>query len=138
MITKALILDKQDNKYLVRIPLFEYAGSSNLFEEYATVAHDPGNVCGYEKNDVVFVDFENNDLGKPVIIGKLFLENSDKNINASLSGSSVEINAKAVLPANITIGQFTPEDVYNTLISTQDLLDRVAKLEEIIKNGTSS
>ena len=80
MITKAYILDinPQSNKYYIRIPIFDKPGlsadnstfSGALF--YATLSHEPTSKESYKVGDTVFVGFENNDLNKPIIIGKLY------------------------------------------------------------------
>ena len=71
MIVKGIIktIDFSDNSCKVRIPLFETAASSGEVILKAIMLIQPGSYNGYVEGDVVFVDFENNDLGQPIVCG---------------------------------------------------------------------
>lgn len=111
MITKAYIINKEQNsnKYYVRIPMFEKPGinseNSNLSRTHfsATLAHEPTIFDAYNIGDCVFVGFENNELNRPVILGKLY-KNNDKEVRGSLDAHALFIQDRAVLPKNTTIG----------------------------------
>ena len=73
MIVKGLIktIDFTDNSCTVRLPLFETAASQGEVVLPATILIQPGMYNGYAEGDVVFVDFENDTLSRPIVIGKL-------------------------------------------------------------------
>lgn len=82
LITKGFIKSSLENKegalkYAVQLPIFENASITALnsaYKEYvyATVACSPHMTPNYKSGDIVFVAFEDYDLGKPVIVGHLF------------------------------------------------------------------
>ena len=132
MITKAEVQRKQgNNKYLVRIPLFEWAGEKQEFIEPATVCYSPGAVPAYKTGDIVFVSFENNNIGKPVIIGKLYIGDEDsKKDSVAIQGATLAIKTKAELPSDLKIGNI-PASTLNYILKNYKLLEeRVKKLEE--------
>ena len=132
MITKAIIKQKLENKYLVRIPLLESSATIGEVVLYATLCYEPGNLDTYNIDDVVFVDFENNQLNKPVIIGKLYLEEEEKQRGYVKTGS-INVNTSAYLPFNTYIGDVTPDEVYAALKNDKINQDRLAYLEDKVK-----
>ena len=114
-LTKAYIVEKKDNTYKVRIPIYHgIEGSSNATTDdelpYATVATIKGAANIYTAGDIVYVDFEENDLSKPVIIGGLLL---DKKTNSTLDidFDSINVKTRAILPATTTIGNVTATEL---------------------------
>ena len=114
-LTKAYIVEKKDNTYKVRIPIYHgIEGSSNATTDdelpYATVATIKGAANIYTAGDIVYVDFEENDLSKPVIIGGLLL---DKKTNSTLDidFDSINVKTRAILPATTTIGNVTSTEL---------------------------
>ena len=90
MITRAQIREKDGGyKYKVLIPVFagllDMANTSNItinkegLLTSAYICSTPFYPSNYELGDIVYVTFEENDLSKPVIIGKLYLADSSKN-----------------------------------------------------------
>ena len=73
MITKGIItaIDFKGNTCTVRMPLFENAGNDQITGT-ATISNTPGSYNGYKVNDVVLVGFEDGQMDKPVILGKLY------------------------------------------------------------------
>jgi hypothetical protein len=88
MITLAQImgLDYGTNLCRVRVPLLEQAGSSAVILE-ATMLLPPGIHSGYKVNDVVFLSFTDNDLGRPIVLGQLYLGNTENIMAADQAGS---------------------------------------------------
>lgn len=125
-----------DNKFKIYIPIFCRAGEqkdSNLgaCTTYATLCYNPGAENGYRVGDIVYVAFENNQIGEPVIIGKLFLNKTQDSENSTyLIGDELNISKKATLPSNTTIGDITGEQLAK-------LFRVVANLENIILNDYS-
>jgi|GEM_PF-7049507 hypothetical protein len=111
MITKAFIVEKvnNSNKFIVRISVFEKPGIDTTDDRTnhvlfsAILSHEPSTNNQYKVGDCVFVGFENNDLGRPVILGKLY-KNNDKEVRGSLDAHALFIQDRAVLPKNTTIG----------------------------------
>ena len=88
MITLAQIigLDYDSNLCKVRVPLLEQAGSSAVILE-ATMLLPPGIHSGYKVNDIVFLSFTDNDLGRPIVLGQLYLGNTENIMAADQAGS---------------------------------------------------
>lgn len=119
MITKGEIIRLPlfgNNKFLVRIPIFESAGmpedstlGGNIME--ATLCYQPGNFNGYRVGDKVFISFENNEMAHPIILGKLYTDNKEEFTNYS-KGSALEITDYAKLPLTTQFGdEITAEDI---------------------------
>lgn len=88
MITKGIIkrtpsstLDKNNYKFDVRIPIFEEAGSNDEYISQCCLCYNDDSAYTYNVGDVVYLSFENNDLDKPIIIGKLFCSKNIENEN---------------------------------------------------------
>lgn len=85
MVTKGIITgvptpskSPKTMKYIVDIYIFkdpgDKSGSKRLSRGVeATVAYTPGGYVEYSIGDRVFISFEDNDYGHPIIIGKLLL-----------------------------------------------------------------
>ena len=119
MITKAFVISKAEdsNKYFVRIPLFEVSGrareaSKNASIIEATLCYQGGAYDTLMPNDCVFVEFENNQFHKPVIIGKLYLGKEDS-ANTYELVNSLKVTNKAELPLDTKIGGFRLDELKN-------------------------
>ena len=112
MLLKGIIVEYSGNKYKVRIPTFEAAGSDKQYIVDATLSYSPGNLKGLVIGDVVYVGFENNRIDKPVILGKLATDKEE--IPAALfKPQSLEVPGTTSLSENTTIGNIT----YNELLT---------------------
>ena len=124
MIQKGIVKEllPNENRIVVRVPIYETAGSEEaLFT--CTYSIQPGVVNGYNVDDVVYVDFENNQLEEPIVVGKLYVGVDDaQNSKSSFIGGSLQINGNANLPTNTNIGDIS----YYDLLSLKKRL----KLEE--------
>lgn len=75
---KAIIEERVSSyKYRIRIPRYDKAqsvysssGSKNLLE--AQVCTLPGMLPEYKTGDIVWVDYESNNIGNPVILGQFY------------------------------------------------------------------
>lgn len=117
MITKAIIKQLNtlnDNHFLVYIPLLRKA---NAPESSATLSATlivlPGVENSLKVDDVVFVTFEDNQMDKPVILGKLYTGKED-NITTNLTVKSLVSLENTDLQNNTTI-----ENINLTTLSTQ-------------------
>lgn len=128
MVTKGIItaipVSEDESKYLVRLPFFEDAtqDSDEIIYE-ATLSEPSGVIQGYSVGDIVYCTFEDNDAGRPVIIGKLFARGLE-NIGAEFSTLELDVANRASLPANTTIGSITPEEIAN-IPSIKGKLDKM-------------
>lgn len=145
MITKARILQLPkgayqneqgelvvDNKFKIYIPIFKRAGEPQnnplgASEMYATLCYNPGAENGYRVGDIVYISFENNQMGEPVILGKLFLNKTQEVENTTyILGDELNISTSAKLPMNTTIGDRSGEDIdalFRRVDNTENRLD---------------
>ena len=103
MIVKGLIktINFTDNTCTVRLPIFETAASSGEVVLKAIILIQPGMYNGYAEGDVVFVDFENDKLSQPIVVGKLYLgagKESEVPSHAALAVSNLNVTKSATLP----------------------------------------
>lgn len=112
MLTKGKITEVRETTLMVRLPVFESAGNNNPQIVECTVCYNPGNLNGYKIDDVVWVGFENNQIHKPVVLGKLYLGTSEESSNFS-KVDSLNVSGSAVLPANTVIGNLDFNEIKN-------------------------
>ena len=103
MIIKGILktIDYNNNSCTVRLPLFETANTSGEVVLPAIFMNQPGMFNGYNEGDIVFVDFENNKLEAPIIIGKLYLGSEKEASNSQKGGlkiASLTVDSSATLP----------------------------------------
>lgn len=103
MIIKGILktIDYNNNSCTVRLPLFETTSSSGEVVLPAIFMNQPGMFNGYNEGDIVFVDFENNKLEAPIIIGKLYLGSEKEASNSQKGGlkvASLTVDSNATLP----------------------------------------
>lgn len=113
MIAKGTIKSIDYEKYTceVNIPIFQNAGDPKEVILTASLTSPPGIVGGYELDDRVFVEFENNEMKSPVVLGLLCRK--DKKEKDRENKISIVCN-------DVIIG----EDTLSSLIS------RITKLEQ--------
>ena len=131
MITKAIVQGKVPgtNRYKVRIPIFDgvAAGEANTPDDLlpeATVCCLPNFTNVVNTGDIVFVAFEENDLGKPVILGHLYQDAPKTNTCADIQVRSLivedKVNSKvssARLPENTKLGNIKTSDIQELILS---------------------
>lgn len=114
--TRAIVEGKLDNHhYRVRIPTYNKVGTAigatpTIELAVATVATPPGVAPSFVSGDVVFVDFEEDDTAKPVIVGRLFNDRSDK-IVSDFSAASLVVDVNARFSEDTTIGEVEAENL---------------------------
>ena len=129
MITKAIVQSQvpNSNKFRVRIPIFDgppggmVSTPDGILAE-ATLCTLPNAQNVVNPGDIVYVAFENNDMGRPVILGHLYQEPSRTTtcIDLQLRTLKVEdkVNSKvssAKLPYNTSIDMVTANDMQKLL-----------------------
>lgn len=121
MITKGIVISqiRGSNKYLVRIPYLENAFKTTS-EYEAILSTTPGVSNSLAPEDVVLVGFEDHQASKPIILGKLFVDESNPRGNALFQDLLVESSAS--LPANTTVGGINLFSKLNNLSKVIDNL----------------
>ena len=104
MITKAIVrsINAAANRCIIRMPLFETASNPNPVEAEALVNIAPGLFNSLEVGDIVFIAFEENEIHKPIILGKLFrgtdIENNIRGGGGILD--TLKVRSAAALPSS--------------------------------------
>ena len=122
MIQKGIVKEVQyaENRIVVRIPLYETAGGNEaLFT--CVIANQPGIINGYTEGDVVFVDFENDDLDHPLIIASLYRGSGYPMTKSGFTGDSIDVNGSARFSSDFQVGEIT----YRDLLSLKKYLNLV-------------
>ena len=135
MITKGILktIDYNENSCTVRLPLFESAAASGEVVLPAIFINQPGSFNGYNEGDVVFVDFENNSLTSPVVIGKLYLGAAKELANPKKGGFAVAdltVTSTASLPLDTKL--VLDKSALST-VSVDNGLDTYKSILDIIK-----
>ena len=116
MLQKAIIEKKLDKYSMkVRIPVYNKVKSDPTAtptnELYtATIQTLPGCSPNYQEGDVVIVDFENDDLSLPIIIGLLYREHMPQG-STDITADSLVVNVNTNLSENTLIGEVTPDSL---------------------------
>lgn len=151
MITRAFITEViSAKKVRVRIPLYDRIPKAGLSVQnkdlsVATICTPPNMVYNPQVGDVVFVGFEDYDMGKPVVIGYLLtdIEKADAEGNESSAPAfnplSLNVSQSAVMPYNTNIGSVRPEEIKtleNASANIQDQIDAlVSRVEALEKKS---
>lgn len=154
MLTKGQItsVDYASNKIYVRIPLFENTGDSNKAILEARLSIVPGIYNSYNKDDIVWVAFSEDQIDLPVVIGKFYKGASDeKNATSVISGSMFRLPAESSIISSTSLNNNKDysEDKYGTiekLISTNinisnevDLVwDKLNNVSDLVNIDTKS
>ena len=112
MVTKGIILERiiGTNTYYVRIPYLETSGVGES-KLVATAANNPSIVEEYKIGDVVYINFEDHQADKPVIVGKLYVEASGPRGSANFE--ALNVLTSVTLPADTTIGGKNVMQLFN-------------------------
>ena len=140
VLTKAIVkktYTTDSNYYSVYIPLLRKANDS---EEDATLQATRIEIAGIKDDikvgDVVYVGFEDDKYGKPIILGKLFT-GQEADISSNQSLRTLAVSDKAQLPGDTTIGDTNLDDFKN--IINEDLIHKQEALTlDSVKVGTLS
>lgn len=113
MLVKGIIetIDNDGYSAKVRVPIYnklqtDLDGTPTKDLDTAAIASLPGISPGYKIGDVVIVDYENDDVGAPIITGMLHCENQ--------SGSTSDINCNTLnVNVNYALPNLTSETAGN-------------------------
>lgn len=136
MITKGILktINYNENSCTVRIPLFETASSNNEVILSAVFLTQPGSYNGYSEGDIVFIDFENNSLNSPIVLGKLYLGAVKEKATSKKGGLTVadlNVISSASLPLDTKL-VFNASD--STVVPVEGGLSTYKSLLDIIKS----
>lgn len=118
--TRAIIEGMVDNfHYRVRIPVLNKiaaAVGATPVEELAiaTVAVAPGVSPKFRSGDVVFVEFEEGDTSKPVVVGLMF-NTLEASVVSDAKFDSLSISVNTTLQRDTTIGEVTADNIANLM-----------------------
>ena len=134
MIQRGIIWEygKKPNRLLVRIPYFEKAGDKQVIFE-CLIAVPSGVMPSYKIGDIVFVDFENNDLNYPVVVSKLVTNNFDYNSNvSSLYSESLKVSGPVELTKEFKVGDITYSDLYYCKKAIQEITGNTELVDKLL------
>lgn len=134
MVTKAII-DSIESPYQVkvRIPLINSVTSfsqATAKENLSSAIICTLPKCQFipEVGDIVIVAFEDNDAGKPIIIGCLFKESGNTS-SINLVGNSLNISGTTKLSEQTTIGTIS----YNELLQVKNIIANLKGINDQIQ-----
>ena len=116
--TRAIVEGMVDDfHYRVRIPVLNKIaaaiGATPVEElSIATIAVEPGVSPKFRSGDIVFVEFEEGDTSKPVIVGSLF-NTLDSQIVSDAKFDSLSVNVNTTLKRETQIGEVTADNIAN-------------------------
>lgn len=131
MVTKALVLDASNPSSIgIRVPVLD-----NI-ETYATISSMPNCELNLSPGDIVYIAFEDNSIDTPVIIGSLNSVENDFIRSASLKLLSIDVEQKANLPLNTSIGDVDSDKIQFLKNVTSDIQKQIDSISN--SNQTQS
>ena len=147
MVCKAKIEEIiSDYKVRVRVPTFHRGEESigatpSLDTPVATICIPPSVYPSIRVGDTVWVDFEDDNVDKPVVMGILY-SSGCFTTKSDIKCTSLEVKDSAILPENTSIGPITSQNIshLNGLNENvqQGLKDKDKRLSSIETNGCNS
>ena len=140
MITKGIITEIVDKYYAkVRLPLYEGISASNNYVRNenlstATICVLPNCEPNFQVGDIVFVGFEDNDMGKPIILGMLYCETSKRSF-ASMTLNSLSVDVDTHLSDATYIGDVSPTDIQNLKGATGNIQKQIDEIQTQIASS---
>lgn len=133
MITKGKIIEVVDNySYRVRIPIFDsienaldFTADSDL--AIAVSCSSPASKNFYSVGDIVFVSFEDNDYGRPIILGHLNYEGNITKQDIDLQAvtiNSLSVLDSVILPDTTVIGDIPYSKLFYIINVKKDIQEQ--------------
>lgn len=125
MLTRAIItaVDLNSSKVQIRIPWLEgienseNSPTSNQDLTWASILCIPGIEIDYQPGDIVVVGFEDNNIGRPIVIGFLKLIGKEIDTKLYCKMKELEVQDSLIAPSNTTIGRSDYQDIFNAIES---------------------
>ena len=119
MITKGIVEELKGYQAKVRLPIYDGLANtknatSNENLSYAAVCVTTNLNNSLNVGDIVYVSFEDNDKGKPVILGQLYKEEMNTLADIKLNSANINqltVNKNASLPQNTSIGSISSKEI---------------------------
>lgn len=122
MIVKAIVESYPDenSRVRIRIPKFHKlkgVATSTPTKDlpFAATCSLPGIKPVYIPDDIVFVDFENDDTSKPVIVGKLNYKNDEVSSISDINAGTLNVISNATLSNETQVGNISYDDLNYTI-----------------------
>lgn len=135
MITRGIVEQIVDKYHIrVRIPIYNRVSTAAMYtptEELsvAVICTAPYLSPNFQLNDIVIVGFEDNDLGKPIILGMLFRD-IDSRVFSELLVDTLTVNSQVNLPENTTIGKIKAKELASLAGVDYNLADKIQSIED--------
>ncbi len=127
MITKATVEKVLNDKtYQVRIPIIDKAKKSSLTNNILSTAVISSQIncpLNFRVGDIVFVDFEEDNYNKPVILGSLYTGTNTKT-KPTVNLNSIKVTDSAILSKSTAIGNNIK---YENILSLKDSKESIQK-----------
>ncbi len=120
--------------YLVHIPLFDTVTKINTLV-YAHALYNDAGYGSYEVGDLVWVGFEKNEAGKPVILGRMYqgreLATLKNKYKSQVTGKDLDIKEKASLPYDTLFKDKTFASLNTDVINLNEKVEKLLPLVEL-------
>ena len=132
------IIEEVIDRFHVRVRIPEYNGllgtdrgtpTSEL--EIATICCMPGYVPHYRVGDIVFVDYERNNVEMPVVLGVIAGANNVY-IGSDVEADSLKIQINCELPLDTSIGNVSKDNIQNLAGARNNIQRQIDLLVEKI------
>ena len=141
MITKGIV-EKIVDQYQIRVRMPFIDGLKDTKQSTPTENLSVSTICALPKHavrlqegDIVFLGFEDNDIGKPVILGQLYRDAAFDSI-CDIEVGNITVNGVCNLSSNTTIGEITPTQLRmlsgvtcNIQAQLDDIYDKLNQLQ---------
>lgn len=102
--------DYGSNVYKVRVPFLEDNTNREMVFDALLCSH-PGEYYGYKVGDCVYVEFEDDKLNIPVILGKLYIGTENESTTYHVV-NELNVTGHVTLPPNTQIGDYNAADFF--------------------------
>lgn len=116
MIFKAVVVSRinEDNQVYITIPALDGSTSKSDFrgvtKRLANICTLPGCTPVYATGDIVYVDFEQDNMAEPVVLG-LLLSSKSKSSIINLDAESLTVNVNTKLSNDFIVGETSYYDI---------------------------
>jgi hypothetical protein len=139
LITKALIEVKiTDDSYKVRIPILDKVQKSSLNTDTLQTAFVCKQLSGnsnFNVGDIVYVDFEDNSMLNPVILGGLYYKKNKDDYIQNINFNSLEIKNSAKFSKETVIGNIYYNNILNLKNTSSNIQNQLDNLTDVLNKN---